>query len=267
MARQSHVFTLSILSLRNCNQHQQLTDQSGPPSAAAAPADWLLPVSFFRFFYLEWFPQPSIQTKAHPSSRAGSSLCSLTIPWVQFSRRHRLSPDKSIPGAFPCHSQGTLMSDWLPFLDGGALPPKDRRMRTLCRTGAAAEGRGEGPAAVGGLWAACAGPSLAPPGVPAARSGCWRRGWCSPRRRTASASLSLPAMPKPPWYMLVGGREARRRAAVVCRRDSQDRLARALCLVALSPAAAGVADGALPLGGAVAEAAEGPSGRGRRLLH
>lgn len=224
-------------------------------------------MSFFRFFYLEWFPRPSIQTKAHPSSRAGSSLCSLTTPWVQFSRRHRLSPDKSVPGAFPCHSQGTLMPDWLPLLDGGSLPPKDRRMRALCRTVAEAEGRGEGPAAVGGLWAACAGPSLAPPGVPAARSGCWRRGWCSPRRRTASASLSLPAMPKPPWYMPVGGREARRRAAG---RSLPAGLTGPPCpepsVSLLSPAAAGVADGALPLGGAVAEAAEGPSGRGRRPL-
>lgn len=59
-------------------------------------------------------------------------------------------------------------------------------------------------------WAACAGPSRVPPGGPVARSGCWRRGWCSPRRRTASASLSLPVMPKPPWYMLAGGHGAGR---------------------------------------------------------
>lgn len=58
---------------------------------------------------------------------------------------------------------------------------------------------------VAALWGAYAGPSPALPGAPAAGSGCWRRGWCSPRRRNASAVLLLPAMPKLPWYMLTGG--------------------------------------------------------------
>lgn len=56
-----------------CNQHQQLTDQSGPPSAARTPVHWLLPVSFSHFLHSQWFPWPSIRTKARPYSRAGSS--------------------------------------------------------------------------------------------------------------------------------------------------------------------------------------------------
>lgn len=115
-----------------CSQHQQLADQSGPPSAAATPADWLLPVSFSRFLHSEWLFRPSIQMKACPSSRAGSSLGSPTSPRVCLSRRHRLSPDKSRPCAFPCHSHGTLILDWPLCLHRESLRPTYRRSGRAC---------------------------------------------------------------------------------------------------------------------------------------
>ncbi|XP_076184321.1 L-aminoadipate-semialdehyde dehydrogenase-phosphopantetheinyl transferase isoform X1 [Aptenodytes patagonicus] len=62
-----------------CSQHQQLADQSGPPSAAASPADWLLPVSFSRFLHSEWFPRPSIQAgRLLIRKLIAEKLC---IPW------------------------------------------------------------------------------------------------------------------------------------------------------------------------------------------
>lgn len=93
-----------------CSQHPQLTDRSGPPSTPATPADWLLPASFSCSLHSEWFRRPPLQVRARPSPGAGSSL---TTRRVQLRRRYRLSPDRSLPGAFGCHSQGTLRSDWL----------------------------------------------------------------------------------------------------------------------------------------------------------
>lgn len=149
--------------------------------------------------------------KARPRSPAGPAPGSLTTPRVSVSRRHRPSPDRSVPCAFPCRSQGALAPDWS---ERPSVPP----------TGGGAVTGGGGVRR--GPWAACAGPSPAPPGAPAAASGCWRRGCCSPRRRTASAALSSPAMPKPPWYILPGGGEgARRRQRLLLRHRRRRRSA------------------------------------------
>lgn len=100
-----------------CSQHPQLTDRSGPPSAAAPPADWLLPASFSCSWRSGWLGRPPLQLRARPSPRVGSAL---TPPRVQLCRRRRLSPDRPVPGAFRCHSQGALTSDW-PVASGAGL--------------------------------------------------------------------------------------------------------------------------------------------------
>ncbi|XP_074391273.1 L-aminoadipate-semialdehyde dehydrogenase-phosphopantetheinyl transferase isoform X2 [Zonotrichia albicollis] len=62
-----------------CSQHPQLTDRSGPPSAAATPADWLLPASFSRSLHSEWLRLPPLQAgRLLMRKLMAEELC---IPW------------------------------------------------------------------------------------------------------------------------------------------------------------------------------------------
>lgn len=65
--RQSPLSAPSEQRAPTCSQHPQLTDRSGPPSAAATTADWLLPASFSCSLHSEWLRRPPLQGRARPS--------------------------------------------------------------------------------------------------------------------------------------------------------------------------------------------------------
>lgn len=64
--RQSPLSSPSERRAPTCSQHPQLTDRSAPPSAAAAPADWLLPASFSCSSHWEWLRRPPLRLRARP---------------------------------------------------------------------------------------------------------------------------------------------------------------------------------------------------------